>query len=141
MGQYTKNKPHLIKEESNLMKNIICASPKQYVINKHSDLSTFPYMSTEPPVPLQIKSKGIARGSQMKHLSFYDFYKTVVDNQTSGIVSIPSLKRLDFKIYLIRTKKKLISKLNSKRCFSSLYRKDRHFFSFPLHYKRLQIIK
>ena len=140
ISDYTKNKPHHVKEEANMMKNLICASPKQYVINKHSDLSTFPFTSTKPPLPLQVKSKGIARSSQMKHLSFYEFYQTIVENKPTDIVSIPALKRLDFRIYLIRTKKKLISRLNSKRCFSSLYRKKRHFFSFPLHYKRLQII-
>ena len=140
MGKYTKNLPHLIKDEADSMKSLICASPKQYVIDRHSDLSEFPYSTNQPPLPLQLKSKGIARSSQMKHLTFFDFKRTIVDNEPTGIVSIPALKRLDFRIYLIRTKKKLISKLNSKRCFSSLYRKKRHFFSFPLHYKRLQLI-
>ena len=142
MSKFTKNKPHLIKQECNAMKTLICASPKQYVINKHSDLSNFPYMSTKPALPLQLKSKGIARGSQLKHLTFFDFYNTIVNNQPTRKVSIPALKRLDFKIYLIQTRKNLVSKLNNKRLFSSLYRQKRqHLFSFPLHYKRLRIIE
>ena len=140
IGKHTKNKPHLIKDEADSMKNIICASPKQYCLTRHPDLSTFPFASNLPAIPLQLKSKGIARSSQMKHLTFYEFHQTIVNNKATEIVSIPALKRLDFKIYLIRTKKKLISKINSKRCFSSLYRKKKHFYSFPLHYKRLKII-
>ena len=140
IGKFTKNKPHLIKHEADCMKNIICASPKQYCITKHPDLSTFPYASNQAAIPLQLKSKGIARSSQMKHLTFFEFHETIVNNKPTEVVSIPALKRLDFRIYLIKTKKKLISKINSKRCFSSLYRKKKHFFSFPLHYKRLQII-
>ena len=140
-SKYTKNRPHLIKDEANAMKSLICASPKQYVVNKHSDLSSFPFKTSNDPLPLQMKSKGVARSSQMKHLTFFDFFNTIVNDQPSRIVPIPALKRLDFQIYLIRTKKKLISKLNSKRAFTSLYRRKRHFFSFPLHYKRLQIIE
>ena len=113
---------------------------RQYIITKHKDTNTFPIQSREN-IALTKRAKGIQRSFQAKCLSFYDFYDCVKNNNESRKVEIASLKRSSFRIYLIRTKKKLLSRYNSKRYFSDKYKTKKSYFSFPLNFRVQRLVE
>ena len=89
---------------------------------------------------LSKKAKGISRAVQKRHLNFFDFHETVVENKLSKKVIVSSLKRKTFKIYLIQNRKKLLSRFSSKRLFSNKFRTQNSFFSFPLNFRAQRLI-
>ena len=80
------------------------------------------------------KAKGISRTVQKQYLTYHDFFDVVKSQNPSRTVELASLKRSSFRIYLIRTRKKLLSRYNSKRFFSDKYKRQKSFFSFPLNF-------
>ena len=104
----------------------------------HTDISKFPHL-TDGVTELTKRAKGISR-TYHQYVTFSNFEDLVVKNLPTRKIIIASLKRQTFRIYLIRTRKKVLSKFNSKRCFSDKYKKALSYFSFPLHFKAQRLI-
>ena len=81
------------------------------------------------------KAKGVPKSLRTTDLS-KDDYVEVLSGKKSRTVNYYCLKRKNFKIYLIKSKKRLLTKFNCKRFFidNSATFMSQH--SFPLHFKR-----
>ena len=108
------------------------------MVTAHKDISKFPTLS-DGVTELTKRAKGISRAYH-QYVTFSNFEDLVVRDLPTRKIIIGSLKRQTFRIYLIRTRKKILSKFNSKRCFSEKYKKDHSYFSFPLHFKAQRLI-
>ena len=80
------------------------------------------------------KAKGVNSVSKRNELTFFDFVDVAENNNiTSRQVVVASLRKVRFRIYLIKSKKRLLTNLSTKRLYSPRYRTKNHFFSWPLH--------
>ena len=103
------------------------------------DVSQFPEKKAGS-LELSKRSKGIKRSYANKHLKLFDFQTTVVNKNPARKIDISSLKRHQFKIYLITTRKKILSRFNTKRYFSENYKTKRSYFSFPLNFGAQKLV-
>ena len=122
----------------------LCSCPssfnRQYIVTKHENVSAFPELKSGS-IELSKRAKGISRSYRNKYISFQTFYDIVVKDLPSTKINIASLKRYEFKIFLVKTKKNMLSKFNSKRFFSNRYKTKRGYFSFPLHFSKLKLVR
>ena len=112
---------------------------RQYILTTHEDISKFPSQN-KGYVELSKRIKGISR-TKHTNITYLDFQKVVTENVPSRKTLIASLKRQNFCVHLIQTRKKTLSKFNSKRCFSDKFRTKNSFFSFPIHLRVLKLIE
>ena len=124
--------------------HVFSPSPKTYAISLlHSD-ATFPFVSDagverDPIVtikwqPYIKKGKGVKRQILKHQTSTLDFVRAVNRKPSRTLVQ-SSLKKKHLRIYLIKTRKNLISTCIVKRL---LYESSKHkynFFTYPLHFK------
>ena len=110
------------------------------MIAKHRDVSTFPKLKDDSVVVTK-RAKGISRLYRDKHISLQTFYEIVVQDKPVQRINIASLKRYEFKIFLVTSKKRMLSKFCAKRFFSNRYKTKRSHFSFPLHYAKLNLVR
>ena len=105
------------------------------------NLSHFPILLDKTSDILTCRAKGVPQQVKKKEISL-EYFKDVVmrDRHTKKKVTIHSMRRRDFKISIIKTSKQLLSNFTSKRLFNSHFRKNYTFFSFPLHFKELNLI-
>ena len=131
----TKNQPYKLKEESGcqLMESIIASSAKQHLVTTFPITARFPKIRGDPVI-LTKKIKGIPR-SRHGEISIADFTNVAVSNRPPRVLITASLKKISFRIYLIKTRKKLLSRFSVKRLYSERYRTKTSFYSFPLNWK------
>ena len=127
----TLTQTHSIKKRPHLY--------RQYILTTHEDISKFPSQN-KGYVELSKRIKGISR-TKHTNITYLDFQKVVTENVPSRKTLIASLKRQNFCVHLIQTRKKTLSKFNSKRCFSDKFRTKNSFFSFPIHLRVLKLIE
>ena len=136
LAKKSKNCPWLLKDESGdqAIRQAICSSPKQYILTTHEEFN-FPLFSNDSPI-LGRKIKGTPK-SQQKQISVEDFISIVIDEKPSKIVICGAFKRISFKIFLVRNKRKALSRFSSKRYFSDYYKTKNSYYSFPLNWSSL----
>ena len=139
LAQKTKNVNFKLKDESNgqAAKQVICSSPKQYIITGDPSHS-FPVASSEH-CELSKKAKGVPRHLHSK-IVFHDFVTVAMKKQSPRVIIYASLRRVSLKIVMIKSKKKILSTHNSKRIFSNIFRTSGSFFSFPLNFKKQGLV-
>ena len=141
LAQTTKSRPYFIKDDggNKLIKDIIASSPKQYIVTQYERTDTFP-IQPKGNIPISKKAKGISKTYAKRYLTYHDFYDVVKNRSESRKVELASLKRSSFRIFLIRTRKKLLSRYNSKRFFSDKYQTRKSYFSFPLNFRVQRLV-
>ena len=111
---------------------------EQYLMTLHKDVENFPFLSNDHRIACK-KAKGVSRTIQQKQLTFHDFESVAVRNELSRKVVSASIRKVNYRIYLVKNKKKLLTNFTSKRLFSPEFRTKKYFFSFPLHL--LKVVK
>ena len=112
---------------------------EQYLITTFESMDRFPDLDDKENIDVK-KAKGVNSAVKKSQLTFYDFEDSAVNNNSvSRKVFVASLRKVSFRVYLIRNRKRLLSNLCTKRLFSPKYRTKNHFFSWPLHL--LKVIK
>ena len=131
----TKNQPYKVKEESGcqLLESIIASSAKQHLVTTFPNTAYFP-TNRGNPVVLTKKIKGVPR-SRHNEVTIADFTDVAVSNKPPRVLITASLKKISFRIYLIKTRRKLLSRFSVKRLYSERYRTRNSFYSFPLNWK------
>ena len=159
LASLTKNKSLYFKDECSYpLQNFYGTSPKQYMLTylptdaRYNSISLKPTNKKHVPhdicteacvkdlelIPKTVlKAKGIKRNIAGKVLNNISFARVTQRRCNPIRVSQYSLKRQDRRIFLIQTKKRSLSCLNTKQYFNSLYETDRNFFGFPLYLKQL----
>ena len=102
------------------------------MITTFDNVDTFPNLIEQETVACK-KAKGVNRVTQQQELTYHDFENVAVHNHPSRKVIVATIKKVNFKLYLVRSKKRLLTNFTSKRLFSPKFRRSKHFFSFPLH--------
>lgn len=140
LSKKTKNANFKLKDESGSheLKQVICSSPKQYIITAHTP-NSFPVASFEH-CEVGKKIKGLPRHTH-NQITFYDFVDVAMLVKKPKIIVHASLRRVSLKIVMIKTKKKILSRTNSKRIFANVFRTSGSFFSFPLNFKKRGLIE
>ena len=129
--------------------HIFSPSPKSYAISLLDQNATFPFVSdtdvdTADPIhsipftPLVKKCKGTKKAIIRHQISTLDFVHAVRWNnahQRSRVVIQSSLKQKHLRMYLIKTKKVILSTSIVKRLLYESSNLKYSFFTFPLHFK------
>ena len=110
-------------------------SLRQYFIGLHPHDATFPF-SLKPLQPgSEIKkAKGVKKFMIQSELTRKD-YSDVIKGHKSRSVDLFSLKRKNFRIFLVRNRKRLLTRFNCKRLFINSLASQNYYFSLPLHFK------
>ena len=95
---------------------------------------TYPFASFSNDLILTKKVKGIPR-SRHDQVTLLDFRDVSVHNRPSRVVLTASLKKTSFQIFLLRSKKRLLSRFSVKRLYDDRFRRKHSYFSFPLNWK------
>ena len=140
LSTQTKNQPYKIKEESGcqLLESIVASSAKQHLVTMFPTTARFPTRRGNPVI-LTKKIKGVPR-SRHNQVSIADFTNVAILNKPPRVLITASFKKTCFQIYLVKTRRKLLSRFSVKRLYSERYRTKYSFFSFPLNWKS-RIIK
>ena len=98
----TKNQPYKVKEESGcqLLESIIASSAKQHLVTTFPNTAYFP-TNRGNPVVLTKKIKGVPR-SRHNEVTIADFTDVAVSNKPPRVLITASLKKISFRIYLIK---------------------------------------
>ena len=110
---------------------------QQYIITRAMPDVKLPNQNKDSEVMTK-KVKGLPR-SRHSNVSFLDFSNITIENKPTRSVVTASLKKTKFRIYLIKSRKKLLSRFSTKRLFSEKYKTNNSFFSFPLNWKGVLI--
>ena len=111
---------------------------QQHLVTMFPASSKFPDGSSIPII-LTKKIKGIPR-TRHGEVTISDFTDVTVHNRASRTLTAMSLRKFNFRIYLIQTKKKMLSRFSVKRLYCDQYRTRTSHYSFPLNW-RGRIIK
>ena len=82
-----------------------------------------------------LKAKGIKRNMQKKCVGYQDFVHATKNGGVSKSIMQYSLKRTHNAIYLVGSKKRVLSCFTTKRLFSKKFFRKDCAFGFPLHLK------
>ena len=131
----TKNMSFHLKDETgaSLLKCLVMSSSKQYMITRNTKSAMFPNKNKDSEIVTR-KIKGLPR-SKHHTVSFIDFSEIAIENKPARKVITARLKRTQFRIYLVKSRKKLLSRFSVKRLFSDRYKTDSSYFSFPLNWR------
>ena len=107
---------------------------QQHIVTYYDPEGTYPFASFSNDLILTKKVKGIPR-SRHDQVTLLDFRDVSVHNRPSRVVLTASLKKTSFQIFLLRSKKRLLSRFSVKRLYDDRFRRKHSYFSFPLNWK------
>ena len=127
----------LLSLTSILSVQVLCPSPKQYYIGSFPPSAPFPCYDDED-ITMSKKAKGVQRRTIAKELKRNDFHSTLKGVKCRSVPQF-TLKRSRFRIFMIESQKRMLTKFNAKRLFIDSVATDLCLFSFPLHFKKFVV--
>ena len=107
---------------------------RQYYIGVYPSNASFPrYDDTD--ITAAKKAKGIQRRTIASVLTRDDYHSTLRGVKARSVPQF-TLKRSRFRIFMVKSNKRLLTKFNAKRLFIESVATELCLFSLPLHFKR-----